>query len=192
MSDFELKGFDRVENESNESGIGVDSSCEVGVDASNSLKDSYDGKSLLDLSDLGYLYTSESDFMLRGSNLSVRCHDIKDVDVVDFDSEMMDAIDSAMKPSDVAKIVSHRRLFEEMKSNDIKVRFLAHLEANYGIVSYALRGSGLTRKQFNKLMKMDESFRLEVDSMKDLRLDLAELTLCECMERGNVKVMRVI
>jgi len=117
-----------------------------------------------------------------------------EVEVVDVDLEAIQNIEdfdgSAME---VGLQIIKRRLFTDMTSNDVKVRFIAHLEANYGLIPYALRASGMKKGTYNRLMKDDQEFSMNVKSMTggDMKLDLAEHTLCRNMERGSVQASKI-
>ncbi len=189
---FELKGFDiGLSNEVKVESVDKETkpvfSDDVKVDVFNVCDSS------ISVSELGCLHEAERDAFCddRLTNRDLRTHDANNVEVVDFDMDMLSAVDEARSPQDVAKIVTNVRLMEHMRSNDVKVRFMAHLEANYGIVSYALRGSGMTRIEFNKLMKSNNNFRLNVESMKEIKTDLAQFTLCEGMDRGSIAAAHI-
>ncbi len=114
---------------------------------------------------------------------------------MDADLEMIGNIeDFDGSPMEIGLQIIKKRLLEEMKSNDVKVRFIAHLEANYGLIPYALRASGMKKGTYNRLMKDDPEFAANTKSMTqgDMKLDLAEHTLLRNMERNSVQASKIV
>lgn len=151
--------------------------------------------STIEISEIGKLHNDHRAAFQTSKNGDLLTYEDCDVEIVDADLEAIQNIEEFDGSTmEIGLQIIKRRLLEEMKSNDVKVRFIAHLEANYGLLPYALRASGMKRGTYNRLMKDDQEFAMNVRSMTsgDMKLDLAEHTLLRNMERGSVQGAKVV
>jgi hypothetical protein len=146
--------------------------------------------STISLSTLGSLHEVEKKDFQRSINESAHMIEVEDedVEIVDFDMMSIESVDNASSPREVAYNMKNKRLLLDMRSNDPKIRFLAHYEANYGILTVALSASGVTRKNYEKYRERDAEFKEAVNNMTEVKLDVAELSMFAAMERGNANM----
>jgi hypothetical protein len=150
--------------------------------------------STIEISEIGKLNNDHRTAFNKSKNGDLLTYEDCDIEITDADLEAIGNIEEFDgSPMEIGLQIIKKNLLLDMKSNDIKVRFLAHLEANYGLISYALRGSGMKKGTYNRLMKDDNEFALNVRSMTsgDMKLDLAEHTLLRNMERGSVQASKI-
>ena len=150
--------------------------------------------STIEISEIGKLNNDHRSAFQNSKNGDLLTYEDCDIEIVDADLEAIQSIEDFDESTmEIGLQIIKRRLLEEMKSNDVKVRFIAHLEANYGLIPYALRASGMKRGTYNRLMKDDPEFAINARSMTsgDMKLDLAEHTLLRNMERGSVQASKI-
>lgn len=142
----------------------------------------------------GLVFESNQEFLEDPRRTLDSIVDVSEVEVVNEDEfNDVGSVDfSCGDPRQIVKQITNRRLIQDMRSNDIKVRFLAHLEANYGLLETALKGARLSRKRFDKFMKEDPEFALSVNSMAKLDSELAVSTLYDLVERKNFQATKLL
>jgi hypothetical protein len=71
------------------------------------------------------------------------------------------------------------------KSDTIKENLIKALEKSMGIVTTACKKARVSRKTFYEYYKADETFKEQVDDIKNIALDFAESKLMQSIANGS-------
>jgi len=73
-----------------------------------------------------------------------------------------------------------------------KAAMLKALVKTMGVVMYAVKEAGISRKTHYNWMKEDESYKEAVNLINDIALDFSEARLFKCIEEDNLRAITFI